>query len=135
MSSDINTITLTGRISQVRELRRFDDGGGAFSFSLANGYQVKRQGQYIEDVNFFDCKLGGKRAVALHPHIYKGLGCTVHGELRTRKYEKDGQQRTAIDVLVRDFTFGAAPKGGRQDSPQPQQSALPKAVEDDPFNY
>ncbi len=119
MADDVNVVCFSGRVGQVRELHRFGDGGSAFSFSLAVNHSVKRNGGFEEETEWLECSLNGKRAEALHPHIYKGLGLMVQGSLRIDRWEKNGQRHSAPKVRVQTLTFGAAPKGGR---PQRQRS-------------
>lgn len=114
MASDINTITLTGRIGQKRELKTFADGGGAFNFSLANNRSVKRNGQWEEETDWIECSMTGKRAVALYDHVKKGHTCAVTGSLRVEKWEKNGEKRSMAKVHVREFVFGRPPKSEQQ---------------------
>jgi single-strand DNA-binding protein len=44
----------------------------------------------------------GKTAEFATKHLRKGSSAIVHGRLQTRSYEKDGQPRVAIEILVND---------------------------------
>jgi len=53
----------------------------------------------------------------------------VSGELQSRKYEKDGQNRTAIEVNARFIDF-IEPKNSSESDPKPTEENLDKLNKD-----
>lgn len=105
MATDINTVNLSGHLGQDADLRHTSSGMAVLSFSIANNYSRKENGEYVEKTNWFNCKMFGSRAEKLAEYFRKGTGVSLTGELRQSVYEKDGQKRYSIEVLVDTFIF------------------------------
>jgi len=103
--SDINNLTIGGRLTRDVELRYTPTGTAVANFSIAsNGY---KEG----DVCFIECVAWGKQAEALSKHRGKGDGITVVGKLELDRWEKDGQKHQRHKINVRDWHFaGGEPK-------------------------
>ena len=83
--SDLNNISLTGRLTKDGERRQFPSTGTVFAqFSIANNTGF---GDYAK-VNYFDCKMIGKGAEALLPYLKKGQLVGVAGTLETNDWTK-----------------------------------------------
>jgi len=104
--SDINTITLTGRVSQEPELNYTQNSGTAIlSFSLANNQWVKSKEK--EEPTFFKCKVVGARAERLTEIVVKGVQLTIGGRMCMDKYKnKDGIEVKIWYILVSDLILG-----------------------------
>ena len=65
--SDINSVSLTGRLTRPPELRTTAGGTQLLSFTLAFNTSVRNRqtGEWDERSNFIDCTIFGKRAEAL----------------------------------------------------------------------
>ena len=68
------------------------------SFTIA----VDDRGDYT---NFIDCTAWGKTAETIANHFAKGKQIGVSGRLRQDRWEKDGQKRSKVGVVVENFTF------------------------------
>lgn len=95
---DINTFTVTGRLTRDVELKYTNSGIPVSRFSIANNYSKKQGEQWVEETNFFDCVLFGKIAEKLQ--MAKGTAVTVSGEVRQNRWEQDGQKRSKIEFIV-----------------------------------
>ena len=118
--SDVNHVVLTGRLTREPELRETAGGTAVLAFGLASNDRVRDQqtGEYEDRPNFVDCTLFGKRASALSAFLVKGMQVTVEGRLRYSSWEKDGQKRSKLDVVVDELVL--PPAGDRaQAAPQP----------------
>lgn len=64
--SDINNVSLTGRLTRPPELRMTAGGTQLLSFTLAFNTSVRNRqtGEWDERGNFIDCTIFGKRAEA-----------------------------------------------------------------------
>src|SRR6476661_7629595 len=87
--SDLNRVTLVGRLTRDPEVRHTSAGMPIVNLGLAvNGRQKDASGQWAEKPNFFDIKLFGERFERLAQHLEKGRRVGVEGRNRS--------QRTAI---------------------------------------
>lgn len=116
----LNLIALTGRITRDPELRKTDAGVSVTSFSMAVQRNYKIDGEYPTD--FIDCVAWRGTADFICKHFKKGSMITVVGNLETRKFtDKDGNNRKAVEVIVKDAYFGDSAKkengnGGEQEA-------------------
>lgn len=60
----------------------------------------QQTGEWEDVPNFVDCVLMGRRAEALPPHLSKGMKVAIDGRLRYSSWEKDGQRRSKLEVVV-----------------------------------
>lgn len=67
---------------------------------MANNFRVKKGDQWVDEANFFDCKMWGKIAESLQPYMTKGKAVTVSGEIRQERWEKDGQNKSKVVLIV-----------------------------------
>lgn len=113
----INKCQLSGNISRDPEIRQTASGMPVLTFGLAVNDRQKnsRTGEWEDYVNWIDCTMFGKRAESVHKWLEKGKKVFVDGKLRYSSWEKDGQRRSKIEVIVEDIDFGftAEPKASR----------------------
>lgn len=126
--SDINNVSLTGRLTRDPELRVTAGGTQLLSFTLAFNTSVRNRqtGEWDERGNFIDCTMFGKRAEALLNFLAKGQKVAITGKLRYATWDKDGQRHSKLDLIVDEIDFMAQ----RQNTTQP---ALAPASPQDPM--
>lgn len=102
--SNINMVMLSGNITRDPEIRATASGLAVLSFGLAVNDRRKNPhtDEWEDYANFVDCVIMGRRAEALSPILTKGMKISVGGKLRYSSWERDGQKRSKIDVLVND---------------------------------
>lgn len=107
MSKDINSITISGRLTRDMSVRATPSGTPIGSIGLAyNGLRKDRQTGAYEDVaNFVDCVVIGARANSLQRFLTKGTQVVVSGELRYSSWETDGQKRSKHEIVVDEIKF------------------------------
>lgn len=104
--SDVNRVVLTGRLTRDPQYRETQGGTAVLGFGLAVGESWRDQaGNLCERANFVDCSVVGRRAAALAPILAKGMPVTVEGRLRFSRWERGGQVRTKLDVVVTDIVL------------------------------
>ena len=131
----MNKINLSGRTTADPELRYLPGNGTAIcNFTLAVRRSRKNaQGEYESD--FINCQAWAKSGELIAEHVKKGQMFTISGRLQIRKYEKDGVNHWASEVVVEDFDFPQRDKGQEQ-SRQPTTSSFGHEVsldDDIPF--
>lgn len=117
----INKVFISGNLTRDCELRATKGGSQVLTFGVAvNDRRRNPQSGEWEDVpNFIDCVVFGKRADALQRFLTKGMKVAIEGKLRWSQWEKDGQKRSKIEVIVDEVEFLSGSKA--QNQPQSQQ--------------
>lgn len=135
----INRVTISGNLTRDAELRQTASGMAVLGFSVAVNDRVKGEdGQWADRPNFIDCSMFGTRAEKIAPYLSKGTKVTIAGKLRWSQWERDGQKRSKIEVIVDEIEFmtsrndapsQATAQPVRQQAPyQPQMGGMPQAV-------
>lgn len=143
LMGNINMVVLSGRIARDPEVRATAGGTSVMGFGLAVNDRKRNQqtGQWENYANFVDCTMFGNRAEALSRILSKGMPVCVEGRLRYSAWERDGQKRSKLEVIVDEIEFmnsrpaaspAAAVDGGQQYA-VPEAPAVEVADEDIPF--
>ena len=94
-------ITVVGNATGDCALRFLPNGTALASFTVAVTPRVKRGDEWEDgDTTFFRCSVWREQAEPAAESITKGMRLLVHGRLKTREYEKDGQTRTSVEIDV-----------------------------------
>lgn len=112
-----NTVILTGRLTANPELKTTPNGVSVCSFTIANefGYGENKKTSFIPIVAW----RGAAEVVA--KHFTKGNMIGVEGSVQTRKYQdKDGNNRTAFEVVANNVQFMESKKPDSNDESAPQ---------------
>lgn len=98
----INKVIITGNLTRDPELRATPSGTSVLSFSVAVNDRRKNpsSGEWEDVPNYIDCNMFGTRAEGLAKYLSKGSKVGVDGKLRWSQWEKDGQKRSKVDVIV-----------------------------------
>jgi len=113
MATDVNSVVLVGRLTRDAELTYANSGTAICKFSIANNYSRKQGDSWSEEVSYFDAVLLGRRAEALHKYLLRGKQVAIKGELRQSRWERDGQKRSRVEVMVDDLNLlGGSGSGG-----------------------
>lgn len=128
----INTYAVSGNLTKDPELRATTSGTPVCNGSICYNSRRKGQSGDWEDVpNFFDFVAFGKAAEVL-ARKQKGDKIVLNGELTQRSWEtKEGERRSKVELLVREFVDAARQGAKRQAQEQPQEQEL--FDEDIPF--
>jgi len=98
MAEDINSVTIVGRLTRDAELKYTNTGSAVTRCSIAVNRARKEGDQWVEEANFFDVSLWGRRGESLNQYLQKGTRIAVTGELRQDRWEQDGQQRSRVFI-------------------------------------
>lgn len=93
----MNTTNLIGRLTKKAELYQTPDKKLYARFTLAIN-RKKKAGGTGSEADFIPCIIWGKAAENLVSWTDKGSLISLEGELRTRNYEKDGQNHFVMEV-------------------------------------
>jgi len=128
----INRVTISGNLTREPEVRRTASGMAIVSFGVAVNERRKNNqtGDYEDYANFIDCTMFGTRAEAVSSYLAKGSKVAIDGHLRYSSWEKDGQKRSKLEVLVDEIEFMSKAEK------KPQQAQAPStAVYDDDIPF
>lgn len=122
---DINSVTLTGRLTRDSEIKYTASGTAVCNFAIAVNSN-KKVGDKWEDVpNFFDVTLWGKLGEALNTKLLKGVAVTVQGELKQERWEQDGKTRSAVKINAQNIRISYHADKGTQEAPQDDRGDVP----------
>lgn len=97
-----NKVILIGRLTATPEMVKTPNDKSVTRVTLAINRRFKRQDGERE-ADFINIVVWGRLAETLASYGSKGSLITVDGELRTRKYEKDGKKHYITEVLASSF--------------------------------
>lgn len=141
----INRVNISGNLTRDPELRATASGTQVLSFGVAVNDRRRnpQTGEWEDYPNFVDCTMFGTRAEAVSRYLSKGSKVAIEGKLRYSSWERDGQRRSKLEVIVDEIEFmsrgqqgeagGYAPapsygqQGGYAPAPAPQQAPAPMA--------
>lgn len=141
----INRVVITGNLTRDPELRTTAGGTAVMSFGVAVNDRRKNPatGEWEDYPNFVDCTMFGARAEAVSRYLSKGSKVAIEGKLRYSSWERDGQRRSKLEVIVDEIEFmsrqqdqapqGYAPQQAPQRPQAPQAPAPDVYDEDIPF--
>lgn len=130
----INRVNISGNLTRDPDLRATAGGMQVLGFGVAVNDRRKNPstGQWEDYPNFVDCTMFGNRAESLGRILRKGMKVAIEGKLRYSSWEKDGQRRSKIEVIVDEIELMSqnqqqAPQGYQQQyAPQPAPQAAPQ---------
>ena len=107
----MNRVILTGRICKKLELKNLKDDKSVCEFTIA----TNRIGQ--EDADFINCIVWNKQAENLVKYQDKGSLIGVEGQLRSDRYEHNGQTKYKTYILVSQIEFLSSTKKEEKENP------------------
>ena len=118
----INRVIISGNLTRDPELRRTQSGMAIMSFGVAVNDRRRNQqtGEWEDYANFVDCTMFGNRAESLSNYLSKGTKVAIEGKLRYSSWEREGQRRSKLEVIVDEVEFlsprqqGGQSMGGQQ---------------------
>lgn len=122
MANDLNVVSLCGNLTRDCELKYTSGGMAVGSFAIANNRSVKRNGEYVDEVSFYDVTVFGKTAENLKKYLTKGKKVVIGGSLRQDRWEKEGQKFSKVGIVA-DFIQLV---GGEKNSVQTNGETLVK---------
>jgi single-strand DNA-binding protein len=113
----LNKIMLIGNLGKDPDLQVTSDGTPYTRFSLAVNRTYKTQtGEKKEETEWFNIVAWRQRAELCERYLHKGSKVYIEGRLTQRKYtDKQGIERTSVDVEVNDVQFLDRKSSGKAD--------------------
>ena len=124
MAGSVNKVILVGNLGKDPEIRTLNNGDRVANLSLATSetWRDKSSGERKEKTEWH-------RVVIFNDHIVKTVesyckkGSTVYleGSLVTRKYEQNGVEKYATEVVIQKFNGNLSLLGGKPDRDEHDQ--------------
>ena len=122
--SSINRVMLSGNLTSDPELQVTQGGTPVLKFGIAVG---EKRGEK-DYTHFFDCIVWGKYGEVMQKYLQKGQRVAVEGQLCYSTWERDGQKRSKVEVIVRTIdTIAPAPAKDPHDYASGQQMPIAAA--------
>lgn len=143
----INRVDISGNLTRDPELRATQGGMQVLGFGVAVNDRRRNQqtGEWEDYPNFVDCTMFGNRAESMGRILHKGMKVAIEGKLRYSSWDKDGQRRSKLEVIVDEIELMSQKQGqqapqGYQQQYAPQQAyqqapAAPQGYQQAPAQY
>lgn len=139
-----NKVILMGNLTADPEVRTTPSGQSVTSFSLAVNRTFRgSDGNRREETSFINCTAWGNTGETIAKYVGKGRQLLVSGRLQQRSWEdkETGKRRSAIDVIVEEFSFvndgrgsGANATGGSQKASSQPSADTAEVDADEPID-
>lgn len=123
----INRVAISGNLTRDPELRQTAGGMAILGFGVAVNDRRKNQqtGEWEDYPNFIDCTMFGARAQSVSRFLSKGSKVAIEGKLRWSQWERDGQKRSKVEVIVDEIEFMSQRQQGQLGSKPVHAEAAP----------
>jgi single-strand DNA-binding protein len=100
--SDLNRVTLVGRLTKDAVLSYTTGGTAVCKFSIAVNRKKKDGDEWVDDASYFDIVLWGRQGEALNQYLVKGKQIGVDGELRQERWQDSdsGHARSRVEIVA-----------------------------------
>lgn len=99
-----NTLVIIGNVTRDPEIRQTSGGNAMTNLAVAWNNRFQRDGERVEEANFFDVTCFGQLAENVSESITRGMRVVVYGRLNQRKWETEtGEQRQKVEIIADDI--------------------------------
>ena len=130
----INRVNISGNLTRDPELRATQGGMQVLGFGVAVNDRRRNQqtGEWEGYPNFVDCTMFGNRAESMGRILHKGMKVAIEGKLRYSSWERDGQRRSKLEVVVDEIELMSQKQGQPAPQAAPQQWNAQQAYQQAP---
>lgn len=115
--SSYNRVTLMGNLANSPELKYLPGGDTAVvETAIAVNERFKKGEEYVETVSFVDAVFYGRSAEIVNQYLRKGSPILIEGRLKQDRWEKEGQKRSKLRVIVEQMKMIGGKKTGDDDA-------------------
>jgi len=148
MSGSLNKVQLIGNLGRDPEIKYMPSGDAIANVAIATSYKSKDKntGEAKEVTEWHRVSFFGRLAEIVGQYLKKGSSIYVEGRLQTRKYQKDGVDHYATEIVAEQMQMLSTAQGGgeaaparqaapAQQRPAPAPAARQAAVQDDDIPF
>ena len=125
-----NRVVLLGNLTRDPELRYTSGKKAVVDVGMAINDRYKKEDEWVEEVTFVDLTFWGRKAEVANKYLQKGSPVHIEGKLRYESWEKDGQKRSRIKVVVDKLTLLGS-KNSQSESDSEEGQPVGAGVQDD----
>lgn len=136
--ASFNQVNLLGNCTRDIEVQYTQTGTPYANFSIAVNDRRKKNDEWVDEVSFIDLTAFGKTAEVAGNYLAKGKPVLITGRIKQDTWEKDGEKRSKLKVIIDRLQLIAGKDGGGQSGGQPssqQQSGGIQAPADDDIPF
>ena len=124
--NQLNQIIIEGNLVREPEVKDTAKGTKLATFTIAsNRYTRRSNGEFEQEVSYFDCEAWGESANAAANRGRKGCGCRIVGRLKQSRWQgSDGRAYSKICIVCEHLEFLAG-SGTEDDSNAVSKSEEP----------
>ncbi|MEM7454696.1 MAG: single-stranded DNA-binding protein [Planctomycetota bacterium] len=112
--ASFNRVILVGNLTRDIELRYTPQGTAVTDIGLAVNERVKKNDEWVDEVNFFDVTLWGRTAEVAGEYLSKGSSILIEGRLKLDRWEQqDGAKRSKIKIIGERMQMLGGRQGGQ----------------------
>ena len=120
MAGSVNKVIIVGNLGRDPESRSFQNGGKVVTLNVATSesWKDRNTGEKKERVEWHRISIFQEGAANFaERYLKKGAKVYIEGQLETRKWQQDGEDRYSTEVVLRSFshTIKSLDKLERQD--------------------
>ena len=132
------TVTIIGNLTADPELRFTPSGAAVVNFTVASTPRIfdRQSGEWKDgEALFMRCNQWRQPAENVAESLTRGARVIVHGRLKQRSYDKDGEKRTVVELEVEEIGASlryatakvnkVSRSGGTNGSPVPAEGEPP----------
>ena len=111
----VNRVIEIGHLTKDMDLKFTPGGMAVGNFSIAVNRKVKKDQEWVDEVNYFDVSIFGKQAQNLQRFLVKGKQVGIDGYLKQDRWkDQNGQNRSNIKIVVNEIELLGGKDGGQQ---------------------
>lgn len=113
-----NEVTLVGRLGTDPEIKRLQSGKVVANFRIAvsEKWRDKGTGERKEKTDWLPIVCWNENLTGIiEQYLRKGSQVLIKGKLQSREWEKNGEKRVAIEVVMQGFDCKLVMVGGKND--------------------
>ena len=126
-----NRVVIVGNLTRDVELRYTPSGTAVTDIALAVNDRIKKNDQWVDEVNFFDVTLWGRTAEVAGEYLSKGSSVLIEGKLKQDRWEQEGKTRSKVKIVGEKMQMLSSRNSGgskfhRGDAPTCSEFTFPK---------
>jgi single-strand DNA-binding protein len=119
-----NRVVLLGNLTRDIELRWTNSRLAVCQNAIAvNDRRKNASGEWIDEVTFVDVTFFGRTAEVVSEYLSKGSPIFIEGRLKLDQWEKDGQKRSKLHVIVERMQLLGGKSDGKGGEGRPRSTA------------
>jgi single-strand DNA-binding protein len=117
--ANLNKVMLIGRLTRDPETRHTPSGQSVTNFGMAvnRTYRKKDSDEKVEETTFVDVEAWGVGGETFARYMKKGRQAYIEGRLKLDSWEKNGEKRSKLTVVMEEFQFLDSGGGGGDNRP------------------